>query len=442
MALNQQFKKLLTEYVALKSISTDPAYKAEMVKTADWLMDYLKQFGFKTQLIRYGAEMNDVVFAEYTADPTFETVLVYGHYDVQPASKSDGWDSEPFDLVEKNGKLIARGVVDNKGQNLIHVFTVCELIRDGKLGYNVKFMIEGNEETSSPDMPFLVEKYKDLLKADYIMVSDGEIVGSTPTLEASLRGGFNFKITLTTAKNNMHSGLAGGVAPSAAHELSRLIAKLYDSKNKVTVPGFYDGVPKITADELRNTKKTGTEAEVKKLLGIKGLVSEKGLNPYAQIGLRPTLQVTGIKTGYIGDGYSNIIPATAEARINIRLVGSQKPKKIYKTITSYIKKLLPTYVSVVFEETTMNDPVKLDISKPKFVEVRNMLKKAYKKEPLIKYVGGSIPIVADFKTVLGRDTLLVSLGNDDCNMHGVHENYRIDLIEKGLAFSRMFFEKK
>lgn len=440
--MNQEFKKLLAEYVALKSISTDPAYKPEMAKTAGWLIAYLKQFGFKTQLIRYGNQMNDVVFAEYVIDPKLETVLVYGHYDVQPAAKEDGWKQDPFVLTEEKGRLLARGVVDNKGQNLIHVFTVCELIREGKLGYNVKFMIEGNEETSSPDMPLLVNQYKDLLRADYVMVSDGEVVGSTPTIEASLRGGFNFKVMLTTAKNNMHSGLAGGVAPSASHELSRLIAKLYDSKNKVSIPGFYDGAPKISKQELVNTKRTGTEAGIKKLFGIKAVVSEKGLDPYAQIGLRPTLQVTGIKTGYIGDGYSNIIPATAEARINIRLVGSQNPKKIYKAITSYIRKVLPSYVSVQFEETTMNDPVKLDISQPKFVEVRGLLKKAYKKEPLIKYVGGSIPIVADFKNTLGVDTLLVSLGNDDCNMHGVDENFRIDLIEKGLSFSRLFFEKK
>lgn len=439
--MDKEFTKLLGEYIAIPSISTDAAFKSEMSKTADWLMEYLRSFGFKAQTIRYGNQMNDVVFAEYVVDPKLETVLIYGHYDVQPAAREDGWASDPFTLTERAGRLYGRGVVDNKGQNLIHIYTVCKLIKQGKLRYNIKFMIEGNEETSSPDMPLLVKEYKELLKADYIMISDGEIVGTTPTIEASLRGGFNFKVILTTAKNNMHSGLAGGVAPSAAHELSRLIAKLYDSKNKVTVPGFYDGVPKISKDELLNSKKAGSEAMIKKLFGIKAVVSESGLDPYAQIGLRPTLQVTGIKSGYIGDGYSNIIPATAEARINIRLVGSQNPKKVYKAIMSYIKTLTPSYVSIQFEETTMNDPVKIDVSQPKFIEVRALLKKSYKKEPLIKYVGGSIPIVSDFKTILGKDTLLVSLGNDDCNMHGVDENYRIDLIQKGLAFSHSFFSK-
>ncbi|MDB4984506.1 MAG: hypothetical protein JWM20_685 [Patescibacteria group bacterium] len=441
MKLNPEFKSLLAEYVALKSISTDPAFAKEMLKTADWLSTYLAKHGFKVQYLK-GPRTNPVVLAEYVQDPKLETVMVYGHYDVQPAAKEDGWKSDPFTLAERAGRLYGRGVVDNKGQNLIHVFTVCDLIKKGKISCNVKFMIEGNEETANPDMEALVKKHKKLLKADTIIVSDGEIQGSTPTIEASLRGGFNMKVTVTTGANNLHSGLAGGAAPSASHETARLIAKFYDAQNRVAVPGFYKGVRKPSKEELANTKKTGTVAELKKTFGVKDLVTEKGLDPFAQIGLRPTLQVSGIKSGYTGQGYSNIIPASAEFRINVRVVGGQNPMETYEQISAFIKKSLPAYASVVIERTETNEAVAIDVSQPRFMTVRQLLKKAYGKAPLIKYVGGSIPVVSDFKHTLGVDTLLVSLGNDDCNMHGVDENYRIDLIEKGLAFSSMFFEKK
>ena len=439
--MNKEFKNLLADYVALKSISTDPAYATEMKKTAEWLGAYLENHGFKVSYLK-GPRTNPVVFAEYIQSKNMETILVYGHYDVQPADKSDGWASEPFELVERKGRLYGRGVVDNKGQNLIHVFTVCDLIKEGKLGYNVKFMIEGNEETANPDMEALVKKHKKLLKSDAIIISDGEIQGTTPTIEASLRGGFNMTVKLKTGKNNLHSGLSGGVAPSASHELSRLIASFYRSDNVVAIPGFYQGAKNPTKDQLINTKKTGSTKEILELFGVRASVAEKGLDPYAQIGLRPTIQVSGIHTGYTGEGYSNIVPATAEARINVRVVGGQSPLKVYESIVKFIKNKVPKYVSLDITRTEVNGAVVLDITKPKFVAVRKLLKTAYKKEPIIKYVGGSIPVVSDFKETLGIDTLLVSLGNDDCNMHGVDENYRIDLIEKGLAFSRLFFENK
>jgi len=441
MTLNPEFKKLLSDYVALKSISTDSAFAEQMTQTSQWLGSHLAKYGFKVSYLK-GPRTNPVVFAEYIQSPKMETVLVYGHYDVQPAHKADGWLSDPFTLTERKGRLYGRGVVDNKGQNLIHVFTVCNLIKEGKLAYNVKFMIEGNEETANPDMEAMVKKHKKLLASDAIIISDGEIQGSTPTIDASLRGGFNITVTLRTGKNNLHSGLSGGVAPSASHELSRLIAKFYTKDNKIAIPGFYQGVKNPTKEQLFHTKRTGTAKEIMELFGVKAVVSEKGMNPHAQIGLRPTIQVTGIKSGYTGDGYSNIVPATAEARINVRVVGGQDPLKIYEALAKFIRKETPAHAEIDIKRTELNGAVAVDISQPRFMEVRKLLKNAFGKEPIVKYVGGSIPIVSDFKETLGKDTLMVSLGNDDCNMHGVDENYRIDLIEKGLAFSKSFFEKK
>ncbi len=427
--------------MAFKSISTDPAYKKDILKTVEWLKLILKEYGFAVEIWE-GEICNPIVYAKISASvPRAKTVLVYGHYDVQPAEKRDGWTDEPFDLSVRKGKLFARGVVDNKGQNLTHIITVGELAKQGKLKYDVIFMIEGNEETANPEIPKIVERNKKKLKANHIIISDGEIVGSTPTIEASLRGGFNMTIKITTGVTNLHSGIFGGAIPSASHELSRLLGSLYDEKGMVAIPNFYEAAPAISSAMKKKNKSIQPEKDILKLAGVKALTPEKGLDFFSQTGLRPTIQVTGIKTGYIGEGYANIVPAEAEARINVRVAGRQKPEKIYRAIEAYFRKNTPKYAKLSISHTEWNDPVAIDVSTKEMRDVRAILKKAYGKEPIIKYVGGSIPIVSDFKKILGRDTMLVSLGNDDCNMHGLDENFTVDLVKKGLKFSELFFSK-
>lgn len=435
-----EYKRLLKPYIAFKSISTDKQYKLEMKNTANWLQSLFREHGFTTKILQ-GSKTNPVVFAEYIVSKKAETVLIYGHYDVQPAQKSDGWTKDPFSLLELKGKLIARGVVDNKGQNLIHIVTILNLIKEGALAYNIKFLIEGNEETANPDMQALVKKYKKLLTSDTVVISDGEIVGKTPTLEASLRGGFNMKVLLTTAPNHLHSGLCGGGVPSASHELAILISKFFTQGNMVAIPGFYEGVDEVTKEQFINNKSISTNKELMRLFGVKSLLCENGYDFHTQTGLRPTLQITGMKTGYIDEGYCNIVPSNAEARINVRLVASQNPKKVFELVKKFIIKQTPSYTDVAIELDYLSDPIKLGIDSSKAQEVKLLLKKAYGKTPIIKYVGGGIPIVSDIKKTLGIDTLLISLGNDDCNMHGVNENFSIDLIKKGLQFSDSFFRK-
>ena len=437
----ETYIKLLKEYVSFKSVSTDLAYKGEMQKTVDWLSLVLKEYGFSVE-IWPGEVSNPIVFASLVVSPELPTVLVYGHYDVQPAAIEDGWKSEPFELATRNGRLYARGVVDNKGQNLTHIVTAGELHKAGKLAYNVKFFIEGNEETSNPEIPTFIKKMKDKLVADTIIISDGEIVGTNPTIEASLRGGFNMTVILKTGITNLHSGLFGGAAPSSSYELSKILSGLFDKNNKVTIPGFYDGVPKVSEKTKASNKKIQSENEIKKIGGVKTLLMEKGLDFFTQTGLRPTIQITGIKTGYIGEGYANIVPASAEARINVRVVGDQKPKAIFDCIATYLKKQTPLYATLQISHTEFSNPVSIDVTSKEQMHTRALLKQAYGKEPIVKYVGGGIPIVSDFKNILKKDTLLVSLGNDDCNMHGLDENFRVDLVKKGLKFSELFFSKK
>src|SRR3989344_5378141 len=247
------YKSLLSEFVSFKSVSTDKAYISEIQKTVKWLEKLFSERGFSVEVIK-GTRCNPVVFASYETESAKETVLVYGHYDVQPANKSDGWEKEPFWLNEKKGKLYARGVVDNKGQVLIHIFTVFELIKTQEIKYDVKFLIEGNEETSNDELADIIKKNKSKLKADYVLISDGEIPYK-PSIEYSLRGGFNVTLKYITAKNNLHSGIFGGAIPSASYELSKFLAKLYDKNNKVSIPGFYVGVDRITGEQVKSNKK-------------------------------------------------------------------------------------------------------------------------------------------------------------------------------------------
>lgn len=414
--MTPDFKKLLTEYVALKSVSTDPQFKGEMLKTAEWIKAYLEKYGFDVELIT-GATCNPVVFGNLVIDQNYKTVLVYGHYDVQP--------SEQFDLYEDNGRLIGRGVVDNKGQNLIHMYTVCQLASEKKLKYNVKFLIEGNEETGNDDMSDLLRLHKDKFRSDIVLVSDGEIINDRPTIEASLRGGFNIRLTYTTAKNNVHSGIYGGAIPNAALELAKFVSNLMPTT---------DGVDPINDSQIANNKSIEIDLEN---LGIKQQLGTYDF--YTQTGLTPTIQITGFKSGYIDGGFANIVPATAEVRLNFRIVASQKPEDVLKLFEEYLIQKTPKYVDHEMKAYGLHNPIKLNTNSELFVTAVKLLEDIYGKPVFFQNVGGAIPFISDVKEIFGIDTLSVALANSDCNMHGDNENFRVDLVEKGLQFSDHFF---
>lgn len=435
----QYYRELLTQFLAFQSISTDSKFVPEIHKTVAWLKNLFSEAGFTTQVLE-GKTCNPVVFASYEVAQDAEWVLVYGHYDVQPAAQSDGWYNDPFSLYEAEGRFYARGVVDNKGQVLIHIATVLDLIKQGKLKYNVKFLIEGNEETSNADMATLVAQNKALLSADYAIISDGEIIADYPVIEYSLRGGFNITLRIKTLANNLHSGIYGGTVPNALYEASKFLGGLFDSNNRVAVTGFYDNVDVINDDQLKSTKVLSAKIDLLGQTGAKETKIEEGLDYFSQTGLRPTISVTSVKGGYQGEGYANIVPATADIKLNFRTVASQDTQQVLANFQNYLKVALPSYVA--WEVVHIQHPyswVKVDISSEKVQETKKLLEESFGKEVLFKPVGGGIPVVSDFKETLGLETLLVSLGNDDCNMHGVNENFKIELIEKGLDFSRKFF---
>ena len=431
----------LRELVALKSISTDTAYKHDIEDTVEWLRHHFEDAGFEVKLFP-GKTTNTVVYAHYQVSDEADTVLVYGHYDVQPADKKNGWDSDPFELIERDGRLYGRGVVDNKGQFWIHMYTVMELIKSGQLKYNVKFLIEGNEETSNEELPALMKSYERLFKSDHVVVSDGEILGDHPVLETSLRGGFSMRAEIVTSNSNQHSGIYGGVLPNAAYELTKIVSKLIANDGTIAIQGFYDGADEITKEQRKmNAEASEFVGDVMEHTGARALTNEDGNDFFTQTGLRPTAQVTGLKSGYIEEGFANIVPARAEVRINVRTVASQKYQDVIDMFERFFEENTPEYCALTTEYVSQHEAVKISTDSDIAKDVSVRLEKAYGLKPLMKPVGGAIPFVTDVKESWGIDTLLVSLGNHDCNMHGPNENFRVELIEKGLAFSKSFFGK-
>jgi len=434
----EEYKKLLVEFVKLKSVSTDPKYRLEIHKTVAWLKKKLLKAEFEVEVWN-GKTTNPVVFASYQVSDDLDTIMIYGHYDVQPAAMKDGWNSEPFDLVQKKNKLFGRGVVDNKGQILTHVFTASELIKEGKLGHNLKFLIEGNEETGNDDLADIMRRNKSKLDCDVLLVSDGELTNNKPTIEVSLRGGFNCTLVYKTGRNNLHSGIFGGGVPNAGAEMIKFLAKVFNADNSIKYAEFYRRADIISRPQLLNNKRLVREAnDLAELAGVKILLGEKGVDFYTQTGLRPTIQITGLKVGYIDHGYANIVPAEAEVRLNVRIVASQKAEVVAKSLETFVKSETPGYVDYKMTFGGLHDPVKIDTQNPYFAEAEKLLQKVYGSKVNRKNVGGAIPFVGEVKKILGVDTLLIPLCNEDCNMHGANENFDVDLAMKALEFSQEF----
>jgi acetylornithine deacetylase/succinyl-diaminopimelate desuccinylase-like protein len=437
----QVYIALLKEFINFKSISTDSQFKQDINLTAKWLKDLFEKSGFISEIIDgYG---NPIVLSEYRVDESLPTCLIYGHYDVQPASKEDGWDSDPFEVKESEDRLYARGIVDNKGQILIHIATILDLISRKELKYNIKFIIEGNEETGSPDLEKFIKDYSSKLKSDFVLISDSEISGDSPTVEGGFRGMFNCTVKVKTSDKDVHSGIFGGTIPNAIHELCKIIDKLHDEKNKITIEHIYKNAEEVSLEILENNKNIAFDpVKYMALSGVKKLFNEYGEDYYTQSALRPAVEVTGIMGGYIQEGYKNGIHGSASAKINVRLAPNQKPYEMFEIFKNYIQKIAPDYTEVTIEPDAFSDGVMLDLSNEFAQKSIKVLEEVFQKKVVKKFSGGSLPIVSYLNKILNTPSILVGLGNEDCNMHGANENYNIDLLKKGLEFSEKFFSLK
>jgi acetylornithine deacetylase/succinyl-diaminopimelate desuccinylase-like protein len=438
------FQNELNDLIRIPSISTDPAYRSEVKKAADWLIRHLKQIGLTTELIEKEGR-HPLVYAQWLgAGETAKTVLIYGHNDVQPAQKSDGWDTEPFEPIEKSGVLYARGSTDDKGQMFAHLKAIESVLRaEGKLPVNVKIILEGEEESGGEHIEAYVPAHQDRFHADVCIISDSSMTQpEQPVILNGLRGNTSFEVTLQGPKQDLHSGAYGGTVQNPIHALVELLGKLHDPQGRVTVPGFYDGVRVLSETERKEIAETQiSEEEWRDSTGASQPFGEPGFTLSEQIGARPTLELTGIGGGYFERGFKNIVPQKAWAKISSRLVADQDPATIQKCIIDYLKQNVP--VGVTLEISIPNNragapAVLVNTDNPTMQAAIRAYKEGWGAAPVFRREGGSIPIVTIFQNMLKIPVILMGFGLNSDGLHGPNEHFDLKLFHRGIRTSIHF----
>lgn len=439
-----RFRTELYDLLRIKSISTDTEYAPDCQKAAEWLASHFQTIGLEAEVIP--TSRHPLVYAEWTgADADATTVLVYGHYDVQPASREEGWDSDPFEPVERDGKIYARGSTDDKGQVFAHIKAVESILRtEGKLPVNVKFLIEGEEESGSENITKFVAEHADKLLADVCVISDTSMSSKDkPVIVYALRGIVAFELHVYGPAQDLHSGMYGGSIHNPAQALAELIAALHAEDGKVAIPGFYDDVREITAQEREAIAKSPYDNV--QLAEDTGATLPWGESDYSireRIGARPTLEINGMASGYWGNGLKAIIPAHAWAKITCRLVADQKPDRIAELFKKYIADITPptvrTELKILASGTTATQ---VDIEAPAIQAAIRAYVRGWGAEPLFRREGGSIPIVSDFQTKLGLPVVMMGYGLNSDNLHGPNEHFHTDMFHKGIKTSIAFLQE-
>ena len=423
----------LMEVLRIPSVSTDPARAGEVKKAAAWVKARLARAGC-TRTEVFETERHPIVYGEWLGAPGAPTILIYGHYDVQPEDPIELWTTPAFTPTIRDGRLYARGACDDKGQFIIHVNAFEAFLQSGgTCPVNVKFLIEGEEEIGSPNLEPFIAARKDLLACDAVVVSDTAMFDKkTPSIVHGLRGLSYLQVDVRGTARDLHSGTFGGAVINPAFALAHIIAGLKDAKGKVKVPGFYDKVRKLTAAQRKAmTKLPHTDAAFKKSIGAKALFGEPGYTTLERIWARPTLEVNGIWGGFMGDGAKTVIPAEAHAKISMRLVPDQKPKEIVAKVTSAIKKLTPKAVEVTVTHIHSGDGWLADTDHVALQAAARAVKKAFGKAPVFTREGGSIPVVATFARVLKVPSVLMGIGLHDDNLHAPNEKIDLDNFFNG-----------
>ncbi|NTF53410.1 M20/M25/M40 family metallo-hydrolase [Rhizobium rhizogenes] len=429
----------LFELLRIQSISTDPAFKPECRKAAEWLTAYLIKLGF-TASVRDTPGHPMVVAHHDAASANAPHVLFYGHYDVQPVDPIELWESDPFapaikDMGDGRKILVGRGTSDDKGQ----LMTFVEAVRaykeiKGGLPVRITILFEGEEESGSPSLKPFLEANAAELKADYALVCDtGMWDGDTPAIAAALRGLVGEEITINAADRDLHSGLYGGAAANPIHILSDILAGLHDETGRITLPGFYDGVEETPANIKASWETLGRSAQ--NFLGEVGLSipsGEKGRSVLELTWARPTAEVNGIWGGYTGAGFKTVIAAKASAKVSFRLVGQQNPAAIRDSFRAYVRSKLPADCSVEFHEHGASPAIHLSYDSPVLTKAKSALSNEWPKPAIVIGMGGSIPIVGDFQKMLGMESLMVGFGLADDRIHSPNEKYELRSYHKGI----------
>lgn len=436
----EKYKEFLREFIKFKSISTDPQYQDDCKSSVEFLKQEFVNRHFQVEIVE-GYD-NPIIIASYIHNPSLKTVLIYGHYDVQPADISEGWVSDPFDMTEQDEKLIARGIADNKGQVSVHIVNVFDLIEKNELKYNIKFILEGAEEIGSPNMEAFFKDHSNKLKSDIVLISDGELMMGHPIVDIGYRGIIEMTLKVKTSSKDNHSGIYGGTIPNAIDELIKLLAKTRNEKGEVIVSGIVNNY-EIDPDILQNNRMIPFFVDgLKKTTGATKFFGEDlDVDFYTLTGYKTALEITGITGGYVGEGYRNAIPGNATAKINFRLAGNMKTQDVINAFTRFIENNKPDYLEYEIKWDSLNEPIVIDYKNEYISEVMNIQKDVYKEDTILLYCGAIIPIAGYFQEYLKVPVISAGLANEDCNMHGVNENFKIEDIEKGLEFSRRFLSK-
>ena len=443
-----RFQEELMDLLRIPSVSADPAHKADVQKAAEFVADSLAKAGADTVEVVTTAG-HPIVYGEKIVDPQAPTILIYGHYDVQPPDPLDLWESGPFEPVVKKtdehpeGAIYARGSADDKGQFFMHIKAFEAMLATESLHSNVKFMIEGEEEVGSENLETFLKENKDRLTCDMILVSDTAIISNdTPSITVGLRGLSYVEVEVTGPNRDLHSGVYGGAVANPINILAKMIASLQDENNHITIPGFYDDVAIVSDNEREVMNKAPFDLEAyKKDLNIGSVHGEAGYTTLERTSIRPTLDVNGIWGGYIGEGAKTVLPSKASAKISMRLVPNQDPDKITELFAEHFRSIAPPSVKVKVSPHHGGQPVVTPTDTPEYQAAHRAMTKSFGKEPIPVRGGGSIPIVALFEEVLGVKTVLMGFALDSDAIHSPNEKYGLFNFRKGIETIPFFFEE-
>ncbi|NQD69184.1 dipeptidase [Sphingobacterium shayense] len=436
-----RFLEELFALLRFPSVSADPKFKSDILKTAEFVAEKLKSAGAENVEICPTAG-NPIVYGEKLIDPNLPTVLVYGHYDVQPADPLELWDTPPFEPTVREGKIYARGAADDKGQFYMHIKAFEYMMINNALSCNVKFMIEGEEEVGSANLGTFVKQNSDRLRNDVIVISDTSMISlEQPSLETGLRGLSYVEVEVTGPNRDLHSGVYGGAVANPTTILAKLIASLHDENNHITIPGFYDDVIELSLQEREALNQAPFDISTyKEDLGVDEVWGEEGYTTIERTGIRPTLEVNGLWGGYIGEGAKTVLPSKAFAKISMRLVPNQDSHRITELFKNHFEKIAPKYVKVEVKPHHGGEPVVTPTDSVAYKAAEKALEEAFGKKPIPTRGGGSIPIVALFEKELGVKTVLLGFGLNSDNLHSPNEKYGIENYLMGIQTIPAFFK--
>ncbi len=432
----EQFERDLFELLRIPSVSADSANRADVRRASEWVADQFRRLKFKTEVVETAG--HPIVYAESPPVPGSPIVLVYGHYDVQPPDPLTEWHTPPFEPTVRDGNVYARGATDDKGQMLTHIKSTQAWIEtEGHLPLQLKFVIEGEEEVGSSHLSQFIESHRKQLACDCVVISDtSQFAAGQPAITYGLRGIAYYELRLSGPKQDLHSGTFGGAVTNPANALCSMLAALINDRGQVQIPGFYDEVESLSSRERAEFKKLPfDEAQFMKQLGVAALRGEEGFSTLERRWARPTFDVSGLSSGYQGEGAKTVLPARAVAKFSFRLVPKQDPKKISASLEKRLRELCPPGIKMELIDFHGAPGVVVPLDSPYVAAAERAIEQGFGKRPVFMREGGSIPVVATFHDLLGVDTLLLGWGLDDDNTHSPNEKFSLADFHRGIKAS-------